>query len=167
MIVEFNINKDLGLVNVMEKTEYGTKKNKTISLDEFLQIYTSYVKEKEDNYEYLFLPPGTIEYKKNINSLTFFIETYPYKEFYGVDSDVCDYAIIMKTNLEGTKATSFQVFATKGAFNRHFSVFSKIIECNKPFDIENEEDGIKKCLAYAKEISLDVINYNLKYKNIM
>lgn len=167
MVIEFNVNKDTGIVDVIQETEYGTTKNKSIELDEFLQVYTSYIKEKEDKYGFLFLPPGTIEYKKNINSLTYYIETYPYKNFYGVDSDICDYFIVMKTDLYSKKVNLFKVFATKGAFNKHFSAFSKIIECNTPFDIENEEDGIKKCLKYAKELTNDNLNYNLRYKNIV
>lgn len=167
MIIDFNIDYDKGMVDVTEETEYGTRKNKVISLDDFLQVYTSYIKEKEDKYEFLFLPPGTVEYRKNVNSLTFFIETYPYKEYYGVEGCEFDYAVIMNTDSSGNKVTSFSVFVTKGAFNKYFSSFHKIYESQKSFSISSESEGIKKCLSFCKEISLTNVSLSLKYKNIM
>lgn len=167
MIIDFNIDCDRGIVDVTEDTEYGTKKNKIISLDEFLQIYTSYIKEKEDKYEFLFLPPGTVEYRKNVSSLTFFVETYPYKKYYGVESSDFDYAVLMNTDSSGTKVTSFSIFVTKGAFNKYFSSFCKVYENNEPFSIVSEDDGIKKCLSLCEDVDFKNIEFNLKYKNIM
>lgn len=167
MVIDFNIDFDNGLVDVTEDTEYGTRKNKVISLDEFLQMYTSYIKEKEDKYDFLFLPPGTIEYRKNVNSLTFFVETYAYKNYYGVENSEFDYAVLMNTDSNGTKVTSFSVFATKGAFNRYFSSYDKIYENQTTFSIKNESDGIMKCLKSCENIPMENINLHLKYKNIL
>lgn len=167
MAIDFNIDYDTGMVDVTEDTEYGTRKNKVISLDEFLQVYTSYIKEKEDKYDFLFLPPGTVEYRKNVNSLSFFVETYPYREYYGVEGFEFDYAVLMNTDSSGNKVTSFSVFVTKGAFNKYFSSFHKIYESQKAFNISNESEGIKKCLDICKNISLSGVSLGLKYKNIM
>lgn len=167
MIIDFDIEYEKGIVNVTEDTEYNTRKKKAILLDEFLQVYTSYIKEKEDKYEFLFLPPGTIEYRKNVNSFTYFVETYPYKKHYNVDNIGYDYAVIMNVDSSGSKVTSFSVYVTKGAFNKYFSSYSKICEDNKSFTIKDEEDGIRKCLSFCRNISLDNIYFDLKYKNIM
>ena len=167
MIVEFNIDMENGVAQIVEETEYGTQKKKKMALDEFLQIYISCIKEKEDNYEFLFLPPGTIEYRKNMNSISFCVETYPYKKFYGVEDKDCDYFIVMNTDLNITKIISYKVYATKGAFNKYFSVFSKIYESDLSFEIADECDGIQKCIKSCGEIPLQHINFDLRYKNII
>lgn len=167
MVIDFNVDYANGIVDVTEDTEYGTRKKKVISLDEFLEVYTSYVKEKEDKYEFLFFPPGTIEYRKNVNSFTYFVETYPYKEYYGVKNCEFDYVVLMNVDSSGSKVTSFSVYVTRGAFNKYFSSFSKIYESNNSFSITNEDDAIKKCLELSKNVSVGNVNLNLKYKNIM
>lgn len=167
MVIDINIDVKNGIANIIEESDYGTKKTKKISLDEFLQTYTSYVKEKEDNYEFLYLPPGTVEFRKNLNSMTFMVETYPYKSFYGVDNKDEDYFLVMKTDVTGERVISYKCYSTKGAFNKHFSAFTEIHNCNDSFNITGEDDGIKKCLENSFKAPKKPLSLKLRYKNII
>lgn len=167
MIVEIDIDVKNGIASVTEKLDYGSTVKKKISLDEFLEIYTSYVKEKEDKYEFLYLPPGTVEYKKNINSVTYMVETNPYKDFYNVKDKEEDYLIVMKTDLSGKYVVSFRCYKTKGSFDKYFSAFTELINSDSGFEIESEDNGIKKCLQKALNSVPSKLPVRLRYKDIV
>lgn len=167
MIIDMHIDIEKDIVSVREELDCGTKKKKTLALEEFLQTYTSFIKEKEDNYDFLYLPAGTLEYRKNLNTCTFVVQTNPYKEFYGLANREDDYLLVMKTNVNGTVLLGFEVFATKGAFNRILSSFTKVYENKKSFAIADESDGAKKCFEFIDSFADKPISTKLKYKDII
>lgn len=167
MIINMTIDMEQNLVFVEEELEYGTKKNKKISLNEFLQGYTSLIKEKEDNNKFLFFPPGTVEYRKNLNSCTFIVQTNPYKKYYELEDNEPDYLLIVKMNLDCNLVHKYICFKTQGPFNKRLSSFTKIVESEAAFYSKDETDAIKICLSKIKKVPLEENKISLSYKNIL
>lgn len=167
MVIDMNIDIVNGSVDVMEESEFGTKKEKRISLDEFLQQYTSLIKEKEDNNKFIFFPPGTVEYKKNLNSCTFVVQTNPYKEYYGLLDDKDDYLLIVKMNVDCNLVLGYRCYKTEGPFNKRLSSFVEIDTSDNSFAAVDESEAIKLCLSKIDKNGTKIAPIHLSYKNIL
>lgn len=165
MIIDMTVDVLNGIVFVEEESDFGTKKQKKISLDDFLQGYTSLIKEKEDDNKFMYFPPGTVEYKKNLNSCTFIVQTNPYKDYYNINDDV-DYLIVVKMNLDCNFVFSYKCYKTQGPFNKRLSSFVKIADSNNSFYVVDEDEAIKICLNKAAQDNLKENSIHLSYKNI-
>ena len=163
MNIDMNIDIINGCVDVVEESEFGTKKEKRIALDEFLQQYTSLLKEKEDNNTFMFFPPGTVEYKKNLNSCTFVIQTNPYKEYYGLLYDENDYLLIVKMNVDCNLVLSYKCYKTEGPFNKRLSSFVEIDSSNDSFTVIDESEAVKLCLLKINKNNTTVAPIHLSY----
>lgn len=163
MNIDMNIDIVNGFVDVVEESEFGTKKEKRVALDEFLQQYTSLLKEKEDNNKFMFFPPGTVEYKKNLNSCTFVIQTNPYKEYYGLLYDENDYLLIVKMNVDCNLVLSYKCYKTEGPFNKRLSSFVEIDSSNDSFTVIDESEAVKLCLLKINKNNTTVAPIHLSY----
>lgn len=166
MNIDMNVDIINGFVDVVEESEFGTKKEKRIALDEFLQQYTSLLKEKEDNNSFIFFPPGTVEYKKNLNSCTFIIQTNPYKEYYGLLDDENDYLLIVKMNVDCNLVLEYKCYKTEGPFNKRLSAFVELDSSNESFAVVDESEAIKTCLYKVDKKNTKVSQIHLTYKNL-
>lgn len=166
MVLDIDMDFENNRVKITEETTYGTIKKKTIDLEEFLKAYASYVKEKEDKYSSLYFPPGTVEYRKIVNSVMFFVETNPYKKFYEVDEKEDDYFIVAEFDLSGKFILSFEGYKTKGSFNKYFSSFSKVLSSKEIIEVFDENDGIKVCLNKVLNYEGSQSSVKLKYSEL-
>lgn len=166
MVIDIFIDVVTSRVRFVEETESGTKKSKTMDLDEFLQVYASMLKEKDDKYEFLYLLPGTVEYRKNLSSLTFVVETRQYKKFLGLDDENKDFLIVIKTDLAIKNILNVKCYVTEGSFNKHFSSFQKILDVDN-IEINDEDDALKKAVELIKKSDKQAQSVKLRYKDIL
>lgn len=166
MIVDIFIDVITSKVKFIEENENETKKTKIVDLDEFLQVYTSMLREKEDKYEFLYLLPGTVEYRKNLSSLTFVVETRQYKSFLNLDNENEDFLLVIKTDLSVKKILNAKCYTTEGSFNKHFSSFQKILEINN-IEIDGEDDALRKVVEFLKISDRKTQSMRLRYKDIL
>ena len=166
MVIDIFIDVVTSRVRFVEETEGGTKKSKTMDLDEFLQVYASMLKEKDDKYEFLYLLPGTVEYRKNLSSLTFVVETRQYKKFLGLDDENKDFLIVIKTDLAIKNILNVKCYTTEESFNKHFSSFQKILDVDN-IEINDEDDALKKAVELIKKSDKQAQSVKLRYKDIL
>ena len=166
MVVDIFIDVIDSKVRFIEETESKTKKSKVMDLDEFLQVYASMLKEKDYKYEFLYLLPGTVEYRKNLSSLTFVVETRQYKKYLGLDDEKSDFLIVMKTDLFIKNIVNVKCYITEGSFNKHFSSFQKILDVND-IELDDEDDGLKKVVELIKKSDKQTQSVKLRYKDII
>ena len=140
---------------------------KRVLTTEFLKKYSSLVNENKNSFEFLFLPPGTIEYFKSISSKTFVIHTSFDRSFYNLDEGVDDYLLIMKTNINGDVILNFKCYSTQGHFNKYISSFKEIY-CNEMLSVNavDEMDAALKCINYIRENVKETARFKVKYKSI-
>lgn len=170
LIIEMNFDFEAGKVAFMKKLDSGIKQRKVVDMNEFLQKYTTFLKEKEDNFKFLYFPAGTVEYFKNTASSTIIVHTYGYEDYYGIEDKEKSYLIKMDMNLMCNKVRSAQVYSTKGAFNKHFSRFIEIYRTEDNISVVDEDDAVKKIIAIAiseLESRKKILSLKKKYNDII
>lgn len=166
MVIDIHIDANNSRVRFIEESQSGTKKTKVMDLDEFLQIYASMLKEKDDKYDFLYLLPGTVEYRKNLSSLTFVVELRPYKEHFGLKEEKQDFLVVIKSDLAVKNIISGKCYITEGSFNKHFSSFEKIIDVEN-IEINDEDDALNKMVELIKNSEKKPQSVKLRYKDII
>lgn len=167
MRIDICIDEEKNIAKVAEVSDKGTKKEKLIPLENFLQKYTSFLKEKEDDITSVYFPPGYYDYYKNINSMTYVVQTFNYKEFYEVEDLDKDFVVVVKTNLTGNRILGASVYSTRGIINKTLSRFVKIIDIKDNLLITDVDNAVKYCIRKAKETTLSGITKRLKYSEII
>lgn len=166
MIIDMDLKKDSSFVKVREVFDNGEKQIKTIIKEEFIQKYTSLSRENKNNNDFMFFPPGNVEYFKSTNNHTYIIHTYNYKYFYEIE-DNKDYLVVMNMSLDNTTLLSYKVYLTTGAFNKHISSFRLIVDNADAIDVKDEVAAVKYCINTIDEKKKNKISLKVKYKNIV